>query len=314
MAKILMETSQPRPWLVTGMTGQVGRSLLKLLQSLQTPAIGVSSRQLDLAHPEKLEEVLEAWGPIRGILNPAAFTAVDLAEDQTELARRINAQSPPRLARFCFDRNLPFLHFSTDYVYSGAGTTPWKESDAIDPQNAYGRSKAEGDQQIQNQAEKFPEARWAILRTSWVYDSEGNNFPRKILAKALEQSSLQVVSDQYGAPTHSDTLAKAACDLLHHLESPDSAPLGVLHACSQGVTTWHGFASRIVERAKQLGMPIQCTEIVPVPTGTFPTRAQRPKNSRLDLSRIESLLGRPLPCWEDDLEHFFHGLKPTQSS
>lgn len=314
MAKILMDTSQPRPWLVTGMTGQVGRSLLKLLQGLQTPAIGVPSRQLDLAHPEKLEKALETLGPIRGILNPAAFTAVDLAEDQFELAQRINAQSPPRLARFCFERNLPFLHFSTDYVYSGAGTNPWKESDAIDPQNAYGRSKAEGDQLIQNEAEEFPQARWAILRTSWVYDSEGNNFPRKILAKVLEQSSLQVVSDQYGAPTHSDSLAAAAADLLERLESPQSPNLGILHACSRGVTSWHGFASRIVDRATQLGMPVRCTQVTPVPTGTFPTRALRPKNSRLDLSQIEALLGRPMPNWEQDLEHFFEELSRSQPS
>lgn len=302
------------PWLVTGVTGQVGRSLLKRLRQLNRSARGVTSQELDLAHPERIPEILRGLGPIRGILNPAAFTAVDLAEDRQDLAQRINSKAPAVLARFCFENELPFLHFSTDYVYSGTGDHLWKESDPIDPQNFYGRSKADGDLAIQKEAAQFTRARWGILRTSWVYDSEGNNFPRKILAKALDPSALQVVNDQYGAPTHSDSLAEAAAALLERLEAPHSPNLGVLHACSRGVTTWHGFATKIVDRALQLGMPIRCTQVTPVPTGTFPTRALRPKNSRLDLSRIEAILGRPMPHWEQDLEHFFQEISRNQPS
>jgi dTDP-4-dehydrorhamnose reductase len=305
------------PWLVTGANGQVGRALLSEFRARGVAAIGVDRSQVDLSRPDELPQQLERLiqlepaQSLQGILNAAAYNAVDRADTEPELAARVNTEAPAVLARACFERGIPFVHYSTDYVYSGQGSTPWTEEAPVAPLSTYGRTKAQGDAAVLAQAAAvsdvphLPRPRYLILRTSWVYDAQGENFPRKILARAATQAELKVVNDQIGAPTHARHLAQATLAALSQLTAQNS---GVYHACASGYTSWFGFSEALLARARTHGAPFRTEKITPVSSEAFPTPAQRPRNSRLSLDKLERTFDIHMPDWIEGLDQFFSDL------
>lgn len=283
--------------LVTGVTGQVGSSLATKLATFGS-VVSADRSMLDLTRPEDIASRLDEIAPDL-IVNPAAYTAVDRAEDERDLAFLVNADAPRALARWCAPRQVALLHFSTDYVYSGRGNAPWKESDETGPLSVYGASKLAGESAIREVGGPH-----LIARTSWVYAATGSNFLRTIVRLAREREELRIVADQIGAPTSAGIIADT---LAAFFASPGGLPSviertdGLVHVAAAGSTSWHGFATSIVEGLRTRGVPLKVERVVAIGTADFPTKAQRPANSRLDLSRLSQALGRSTPDWSAGL-------------
>jgi dTDP-4-dehydrorhamnose reductase len=291
--------------LVTGVSGQVGGALLPLLR--QHDVIGADRAALDLSDPDRIEVALDRLKP-EFIINPAAYTAVDKAEDERELATRVNATAPGALARWARSRNVPLIHFSTDYVFGGGGTALWHESDATAPLSVYGSSKLAGEEAIRAAGGSF-----LIIRTSWVYAARGANFLRTILRLARERKELKIVADQIGAPTPAPVIAETVVGLVSGGREAFAARArdaqGLVHFAAGGETSWHGFATAIVEGLRARGVPLAVEQVIPIPTEAYPTRAIRPRNSRLDLSRIREVFGVSPLHWRDALDRELDALK-----
>ena len=266
--------------LILGATGQVGRALTALLGPDKCRALTRSEARLD--HPEELATRLDRLKP-SAIINAAAYTAVDLAEKEKDSARTINALAPGVLARWCAEHDIPFIHYSTDYVFSGEGDRPWQELDPIAPLNTYGATKAEGESRIAAAGGK-----WLIFRTSWVYDADGKNFLNTMLRFGAERETLRVVADQHGAPTYAPHLARATLQALEKALQLPVFPSGIYHLCNSGETTWHTFAQAIFEKARALQIPLKVQSVDAISSAEFPTPARRPSNSRMDLSKIRN--------------------------
>ncbi|HEU5046413.1 MAG TPA: dTDP-4-dehydrorhamnose reductase [Rickettsiales bacterium] len=275
--------------LVIGSTGQLARALRRLLPN----AVFLGRGMLDLSKPETVREVLGNYAP-SAVINAAAYTQVDNAEKEEALATAVNAESPAIMASWCAKKNIPFVSFSTDYVFDGSGDNARKEEDAVRPLNAYGRSKAESEKRIVEAGGKY-----LLFRTSWVYDASGKNFLNAILRLAGEREELRVINDQFGAPTFAAHLAKATLNALETALKQPSFPSGIYHLCNAGVTTWHGFASAIVEEARTHNVPLQVQRIQPIPATEYPLPAKRPANSRLDCSKAKAVLNITMPSWRD---------------
>ncbi|NQW51177.1 MAG: dTDP-4-dehydrorhamnose reductase [Rhodospirillales bacterium] len=283
--------------LVTGVTGQVGSALTRKLAAFGI-VVPASRTVLDLTQPQDIASRLDDIAP-DVIVNPAAYTAVDRAEDERDLAFRVNAEAPRALAEWSARRRIPLLHFSTDYVYSGRGTTPWKEGDETGPLSIYGASKLAGEAAIREVAGQH-----LIARTSWVYAPTGSNFLRTMVRLAQEREELRVVADQIGAPTSATIIADA---LAAFFASPEGVSGviqradGLLHVAATGSTSWHGFATAIVEGLRARGVPLKVERVVAIGTADYPTKAHRPINSRLDLSKLSEVLGHSTPDWSAGL-------------
>lgn len=284
--------------LLTGTTGQVGGALLPLLRE-RTDLVAPQRSEFDLSRPESLQDRLDQLRPDL-IINPAAYTAVDRAEDEVELAMRVNAEAPAALARWAAHHNVPLIHFSTDYVFDGSGEIPWREENVCRPLSSYGRSKREGERAIQASG-----ACHLIVRTSWVYAANGTNFFRTIGRLAREREELRVVADQFGAPTSAASIARAVAAIsgeVRNLPSLFSRAKGIVHLTTAGTTTWHGFAVAIVQGLLARGVPLQAKLVTPIATHEFQTKALRPSNSRLDLSRLGEVFGIFMPSWQSALD------------
>lgn len=295
-----MNNSTPHPIVILGSKGQVGKALLDLLKE---HAIGLDRSQANLENPEAIIPLLNQIQP-SSIINAAAYTAVDLAEQNQALAMKINGDAPGVLARWCADHQIPFVHYSTDYVFSGEGDRPWKEKDPVSPLSSYGKSKLEGEKQIAAAGGKY-----LIFRTSWVYDAFGKNFVNTILRLGREKEALRIVSDQIGAPTYAPHLAKATIEALRVALEINQFPSGVFHLCNSGETTWHEFALAIFELARSKKMPLQIKKVEPILTSEYPTPATRPLNSRLNLNQIYHVLGVSLPDWKIGLKECMEHIK-----
>jgi dTDP-4-dehydrorhamnose reductase len=223
---------------------------------------------------------------------------VDNAEKEEKLAFTVNAESPAILAGYSASRDIPFVNFSSDYVFDGSGDTPWREEDATSPLNAYGCSKLASENAVAVAGGKY-----LIFRTSWVYDAEGKNFLNTILRLAGERDELRIINDQFGAPTYAAHLAKAAISALEVALAKPVFPSGIYHLCNSGVTTWHGFASFIIAQARKNPVnAIKVKNIYPIPASEYPLPAKRPFNSRLDCTKVKSLLNVSMPTWEHGVE------------
>lgn len=271
------------PILVIGANGQVGRALMEL----STNAIGVTREEINL-------ETIEFFPSDTGlrpsaIINAAAYTAVDKAEEEEVRAYNINARAPEILAKYCKENDIPFVHYSTDYVFDGSGKQPWTESEPTNPLSAYGRTKLEGEKRIAALGGKH-----LIFRTSWVYDETGKNFVNTMLRLGAERDELRVVNDQWGAPTYARHLAQATLTALENAQKAPRFPSGVYHLCGGGETNWQQFARQIFAEAKLPKSP----KIHGIPSSEYPTPAKRPMNSRLDCSKALHVLGVKLPAWE----------------
>ncbi|MFM9427940.1 dTDP-4-dehydrorhamnose reductase [Variovorax sp. GrIS 2.14] len=282
--------------LLFGKGGQVGWELQRSLAPLgELVALDFDSTDFnaDFGRPEQLAETVLKVRP-DVIVNAAAHTAVDKAESEPDFARKLNATSPGVVAEAANQIGALMVHYSTDYVFDGSGSKPWREDDAIGPLSVYGRTKLEGEQLI---AANCP--RHLIFRTSWVYAARGGNFAKTMLRLAKERERLTVIDDQFGAPTGAELLA----DLTAHAiraTLQDEKKTGLYHLVAGGETSWHGYAKFVVEQAREAGVELKASPstVDAVPTSAFPTPATRPQNSRLDTSKLQSTFGLTLPHWQ----------------
>ncbi len=279
-----------QPILVFGTTGQVGKALAALLGDR---AVYVGRDKADFTDASACVEQIKQVNP-SAVINAVAYTQVDKAEEEQELAQQINALTPAALAAECAARNIPFVHYSTDYVFNGQGDTPFKEDNLTAPLNAYGRSKLDGEQGIVNAGGKY-----FIFRTSWVFDAEGKNFFNTMLRLASERESLNIVGDQIGAPSYAPDLAEATMQALIEASHEHDFPSGIYHMCNAGETSWHGFACEIFRQAEDAGASLKIEEASAIPSSDYPTPAARPLNSRLDCSKLQRTFDVTLPDWKD---------------
>ena len=286
--------------LLLGKGGQVGWELQRSLSVLgQVTALDFDSKDHcgDFSNPQGVAETVRALRP-DVIVNAAAHTAVDKAESEPELARLLNATTPGLVAEEAAKLGAWMIHYSTDYVFDGSGEQAWSEADATGPLSVYGSTKLEGEALIRASGAKH-----LILRTSWVYAARGGNFAKTMLRLAQERDRLTVINDQFGAPTGADLLADVTAHAIRHLQrKPEDA--GLYHCVAGGTTTWCEYAKFVISEAQKIKpeLQIKATEVAPVPTSAFPTPAQRPHNSRLDTSRLQSTFGLTLPHWEHGVQ------------
>ena len=277
--------------MVTGANGQVGFELQRSL-ALHGEVVAVDVADCDLTDPDAIRALVARVQPT-AIINPAAHTAVDKAESEPALAEALNVTAPRVLAECARARGAAFVHFSTDYVFDGSGHAPRDESATTAPLNVYGRTKRDGELAVLA-AYADSDLPHHVLRTSWVFGAHGNNFVKTMLRLAQQRDSLSVVADQVGAPTSAALLADLTALVL--AQRPEN---GLYHATAAGETSWHGFASRVITRARDLGLAVQIdpAAIVALTTAQYPTPAPRPLNSRLDTRKLQAALGIRLPDW-----------------
>ncbi len=284
--------------LITGVTGQVGGALCQALARSHS-VVPADRLRLDLSRIEQIAPALDGIAP-ELIINPAAYTAVDRAEDEKDLAYRINAEAPGAIARWAAGRGIPLIHFSTDYVFDGAGDKPWREGDPANPSSAYGQSKLAGEQAVRSAAGPH-----LIVRTSWVYAARGANFLLTIARLAGQREELRVVADQIGAPTSARIIADALAQIVDTdaelLAHRFAAAGNVVNMAASGETSWWGFASAIVDGLKARGVKLAVQQVSPIASRDYPTKARRPANSRLDLTRLKSVFDIDMPYWEEGL-------------
>ena len=286
--------------LLFGKNGQVGWELQRALAPLgEVIALDADSTGLsaDFSNPESLISTVREVAP-HWIVNAAAHTAVDKAESEPDLARAINATAPGVLAREAAAMGAWLMHYSTDYVFDGSGSTARAEDSPTCPLGVYGATKLEGEELIRASG-----CRHLIFRTSWVYAARGGNFARTMLKLAQERDALKVIDDQIGAPTGADLLADLSA---HAMRSVALQPQhgGTYHAVASGHTSWHGYATHVIEHARSRGVPIRVAReaIAAVPTSAFPTPARRPANSRLDTQKLRNTFGLQLPDWQSGVD------------
>ncbi len=282
--------------LLFGKNGQVGWELQRSLAPLgEVIALGTTSQDYcgDFTDLAGIAETIRAIAP-DVIVNAAAHTAVDKAESEPELARTINALAPAVLAKESARLNALMIHYSTDYVFDGSGDKPWLESDQTSPLSIYGATKLEGEQLIQASG-----CRHLIFRTSWVYGARGGNFAKTMLRLAKERDSLKVIDDQIGAPTGADLLADVAAHAIRTARrNPEVS--GLYHLVAGGETSWHGYASFVLDYARRAGIDLKVAPdaVDAVPTSAFPTPAKRPHNSRLNTEKLQKTFDLHLPHWQ----------------
>jgi dTDP-4-dehydrorhamnose reductase len=294
--------------LITGSSGQVGGALVRVFAPLHSqlgPVHAPLRAELDLADPDSIRRAVRALRP-RWILNPAAYTAVDRAESEPELAYRINADAVGVLGEEAAKLGSAVVHFSTDYVFDGTCDRSYTEQDQANPQTVYGASKLAGEQALAASG-----AGHLIVRTSWVYGATGSNFLRTVLRLARERPEIRIVSDQHGAPTWSRSLALTAakmiqvCETAAHgrrlVEAVDERQ-GVYHAASAGETTWFGFAEEALRLARAENAGAKFATLTPIATSDYPTHAARPLNSRLNCAKLGKVFGVQMGNWSEALK------------
>jgi dTDP-4-dehydrorhamnose reductase len=289
--------------LVTGRGGQVATGLATALPARGFEAVLVGRPEFDLERPESIAAAIAEARP-DAVVNCAAWTAVDAAEDEEPAAFRANALGPARVASACARAGgAPLIHLSTDYVFDGRKGAPYTEEDAPNPLGAYGRTKLAGEWAALSGAERV-----VVLRTAWVHAPMGRNFVRTMLALGAQRPELRVVADQRGCPTAAPDLADAIAALLARLRETGWRPeyRGLFHAAGEGETTWHGFAEAIFEAAAPFGGPRP--KVVPIATAEYPTKAARPADGRLDCARLARVFGVRLPHWREGLARVVRAL------
>lgn len=284
--------------LLFGKNGQVGWELQRALAPLGNLIVvdrHSSEYCGDFENPEGIAETVRRIKPAV-VVNATAYTAVDKAESEQDKARLVNATSIEALATVAEETGAWLIHYSTDYVFDGSGNQPWQEDDATSPLNIYGQTKLEGEQAIVSNMTKY-----LIFRTSWVYAAKGNNFAKTMLKLAKDRESLSVITDQSGAPTGAELIADSTAHAIR-VALNDQAVAGIYHLVASGETTWHAYATKVIEFARAQGVELQVQAINAVPTSAFPTPAKRPANSRLNTEKFQQAFGLNLPDWTVGVE------------
>ena len=286
--------------LLIGKNGQVGFELQRAFAPLGK-VVALGSSECDLSQPDSIRQAVRQHRPTV-ILNAGAYTAVDRAESEPDLAFAINGIAPGILGEEAAAIGALVVHYSTDYVFDGDGTRPYRETDPAVPQSTYGRSKLEGERRL-----AAATLQHLILRTSWVVGVRGVNFAKTILRLAGERDELRVVKDQIGAPTAASLIADCTAHIVRpFLANPtESFPYGIYHLAAGGETSWHGYARHVIEKAWQAGRCLRASPdgVIPISSAEYPTQARRPLNSRLDTTRLRDTFGLNLPDWHDGVDH-----------
>ena len=289
--------------LMVGETGQLARFMqITQLQSnngsssstqnkdSKVELVCLGREQMDLSQPERISDILAGYS-FDVLVNVAAYTAVDKAESEPDLAQTINADSPAELAKVCAERNVPIIHYSTDYVFSGDATKPYKEEDATGPNSVYGETKLAGERAIRSAAEKY-----FIFRTAWVYGEFGQNFFLTMRSLAKERDSLSIVSDQVGGPTYARSIAECSWQVIDQLNQNAEQPWGTYHMSCAGEISWFEFARALLSQSGFSNI-----QLSPLTTAQYPTPAKRPAYSVLDNGALAKALGVEMPDWQQAL-------------
>ena len=272
--------------LVTGVKGQLGYDVMNELAKRGHTGIGVDVEEMDITDAAKVEQVIKA-SDVEAVIHCAAYTAVDAAEDNVEICHKINAEGTENIAKVCKELDLKMIYISTDYVFNGEGTRPWKPDDEREPLNVYGQAKYEGELAVEKYLEKY-----YIVRIAWVFGVNGKNFIKTMLNLSETHDELSVVNDQIGSPTYTYDLAKLLVDMV------ETDKYGRYHATNEGLCTWYEFATEIF---RQAGKEIT---VHPVTSEQFQTKAKRPHNSRLNKDKLEANGFDRLPTWQDALNRY----------
>ena len=272
--------------LVTGAKGQLGHDVMNELAKRGYEGVGVDVAEMDITDAQMVDRVITESG-VDKVIHCAAYTAVDAAEDQVDLCRRVNAQGTENIAKVCKKLDIPMLYLSTDYVFDGEGTRPWEPDDERDPLNVYGQTKYEGELAIERNLEKY-----FIVRIAWVFGVQGKNFIKTMLNLAENHDTITVVNDQVGSPTYTYDLSRLLVDMI------ETEKYGRYHATNEGLCTWYEFA---VEIFRQAGIHVN---VVPVTSEEFKAKAKRPHNSRLNKDKLDVMGFERLPKWQDALARY----------
>ena len=272
--------------LVTGVKGQLGHDVMNELAKRGHTGIGVDVEEMDITDAKKVDEVIRA-SEVEAVIHCAAYTAVDAAEDQVELCRKINAEGTENIAKVCKELDIKMMYISTDYVFDGEGTRPWEPDDERHPLNVYGLTKYEGELAVEKYLDKF-----FTIRIAWVFGVNGKNFIKTMLKLSETHDELNVIDDQIGSPTYTYDLAVLLVDMI------ETEKYGRYHATNEGLCSWYEFACEIF---RQAGRDVK---VNPVSSDEFPTKAKRPHNSRMDKSKLTENGFTPLPAWQDALKRY----------
>ena len=281
--------------LVTGADGQLGRELVRLDRRVDFEVHGLNHQQLDITDKSQVQQIVARISPSL-VINAAAYTNVDRAENESDLAYAANKDGPTYLARYCANNQVTLIHISTDYVFDGTNDRPYQESDLIAPLGVYGRSKAQGETAIRSILPNH-----IIVRTAWLYGVYGNNFVKTILKLAAEKTALRVVADQFGSPTSAEDLANALLTIIRKINANEKFDWGTYHYCCRGITTWHGLAEKIIELAAPHAA-LKSRQVEAITTAEWPTPAKRPPYSALNCTRINSQFGIEPEPWQQSLK------------
>ena len=271
---------------VTGVRGQLGYDVVNELEKRGLEAIGVDIQEMDITDADSVNNVIEEASP-DAVIHCAAYTAVDAAEDNVEICRRVNAEGTQNIANVCKRLDIPMIYISTDYVFDGQGERPWLPDDERAPLNVYGQTKYEGELAVQNTLDKY-----FIVRIAWVFGLNGKNFVKTMLNLGKTRDHLTVVNDQYGSPTYTYDLARLLVDMIL------TDKYGIYHATNEGICTWYEFACEIF---RQAGISV---DVEPVTADQYPAKAKRPSNSRMSKDKLEENGFERLPSWQDALGRY----------
>ena len=272
--------------LVTGVKGQLGYDVMNELAKRGYEGVGVDVDEMDITDARKVDEVITK-AQVDKVVHCAAYTAVDAAEDNVELCRRVNAEGTEYIAKVCKRLDLPMVYLSTDYVFDGEGERPWEPDDERDPLNVYGQTKYEGELAVERNLDKY-----FIVRIAWVFGVNGKNFIKTMLNLAQNHDTITVVDDQVGSPTYTYDLARLLVDMI------ETEKYGRYHATNEGLCTWYEFAKEIF---RQAGVDVK---VVPVTSEQFQAKAKRPHNSRMNKDKLEAMGFQRLPSWQDALSRY----------
>ena len=285
--------------LLLGKNGQVGwelqRALAPLAEVIALDRLGLGDFSGDMSQPQAIRETILKLKP-NVVVNASAYTAVDLAESESELADLINHQAVKVIADVCHQEQILFVHYSTDYVFSGLGTQPFTETDVVAPLNVYGKTKALGEQAIIDSG-----CDHLIFRTSWVYAAKGKNFLKTMLNLAQQRQELSIINDQVGAPTSAELIADITVHAIPQVLA-NQQKAGIYHLVASGETTWFDYANFIFKQARILGQTLQVEKVNPIATSAYPTPAVRPHNSRLHNAKLQNTFELILPQWQKGVE------------
>lgn len=277
--------------LIAGGQGQVGTELQRQAKQLGWPIMAIDKGDIDITDAPAVSDVIRNYHP-DAVINAAAYTAVDNAEAEPDLANAVNCDGPANLADICAQLDIPLVHYSTDYVFDGTKTGAYTEDDPTAPLGVYGASKLAGEQAVCSAC-----TRHLILRTSWVFSTHGHNFIKIMLRLGREREQLRVVADQRGKPTAAAELARLTLEILPRAEGQ----WGLYHVAQPTSTTWHGFAEAIFDEARRQGMELKVENLQPITTEEYPTPARRPANSELNCALFETTFGVSIRPWRQSL-------------